>query len=602
MMTTHREQMNVVIVGHVDHGKSTLIGRLLADTGSLPRGKLEAVKENCRRTSKPFEYAFLLDALKDEQSQGITIDTARCFFKSKKRDYIIIDAPGHIEFLKNMITGAARAEAAVLVIDAHEGIKENSKRHGYMMSFLGIKNITICVNKMDLVNYDRRIFEDIKARYEEFLREINLKPENFIPIAARDGENIIGPSAKMSWYNELSVLQALDHFAKAAPNHARELRFPIQDIYKFTAHGDERRIFAGRVESGSVAVGDDIVFLPSKKTSRVKSVEGFPNASGNLAFAGQSAGLTLETQVYVRPGEIMCKAGEKLPHTGTKFKSNIFWMGKQPFVKGKNYKLKIATQQVPVVLSEILNVLDASELSSIQNKPQVDRHDVAECVFETLKPIAFDDIHFIPETGRFVIVDNYEISGGGIILAPVYAQESVLGQHVKNREFSWTRGDITLDKRAMKYQHKAVLIVLTGQVDTGKQVLAKALEEALFKMGKFTYFLGVSNQILDSGSGTNDRVLSRVQHIQQLGELAHVLTDAGLILITSVSDIDDDELNMLKYLNSHNKTIVVNVGLNNFTQAEVDLALDEHELPASGVAKIVDCLTKSLVLDPEYSI
>ena len=602
MAQTNREQMNVVIVGHVDHGKSTLIGRLLADTGSLPQGKLEAVKENCRRTSKPFEYAFLLDALKDEQSQGITIDTARCFFKSKKRDYIIIDAPGHIEFLKNMITGAARAEAAVLVIDAHEGIKENSKRHGYMMSFLGIKNITICVNKMDLVNYDRKVFDDIKTQYEEFLREINLKPTNFIPIAAREGENIIGLSTKMPWYKEFSVLQALDNFTKATPSHDRELRFPIQDIYKFTAQGDDRRIFAGRVESGSVSAGDDVVFLPSRKTSHVKGVEAFPKSTSNLAFAGQSTGVTLETQVYVRPGEIMCKTKEKLPHTGTKFKANIFWMGKQPFVKGKNYKLKIATQQVPVVLSEIINVLDASELSSIQNKAQVDRHDVAECIFETLKPIAFDDIHFIPETGRFVIVDNYEIAGGGIILAPVYAQESILGQHVKNREFSWTRSDITPDKRAMKYQHKAVLIVLTGQADTGKQVLAKALEETLFKTGKFTYFLGVSNQILDSGSGTNDRVLSRIQHIRQLGEMAHVLTDAGLILITSVSDIDDDELNMLKYLNSPNKTITVNVGPNRFSQAEVDLVLAEHEPTAAGAAKIVDCLTKSLVLDPEYSI
>lgn len=602
MTEKNREQMNVVIVGHVDHGKSTLIGRLLADTGSLPQGKLEAIKENCRRTSRPFEYAFLLDALKDEQSQGITIDTARSFFKSQKRDYIIIDAPGHIEFLKNMITGAARAEAAVLVIDAHEGIRENSKRHGYMMSFLGIKNITICVNKMDLVNYDRMVFEDIKAQYEEFLREINLKPTNFIPIAAREGENIIGFSRKMPWYKELSVLEALDHFTKASPNHARELRFPVQDIYKFTAQGDDRRIFAGRVESGSVAAGDDVIFLPSRKTSRVKSVEGFPQATDSVAWAGQSAGLTLETQVYVRPGEIMCKATEKLPHVGTKFKANIFWMGKQPFVKGKNYKLKIATQQVPVVLSEIINVLDASELSSIQNKPQVDRHDVAECVFETLKPIAFDDIHFIPETGRFVIVDNYEIAGGGIILMPVYAQESVLGQYVKNREFSWTRSDITPDKRAMKYQHKAVLIVLTGEVDTGKQALAKTLEETLFKMGKFTYFLGVSNQLLNPGSGTNDRVLNRIQHIQQLGELAHVLTDTGLILITSVSDIDDDELNMLKRLNSPNKTIVINVGPNRFTLAEVDLVLDEHEPTASGVPRIVDCLTKSLVLDPEYSI
>jgi len=209
--TKNREQMNVVIVGHVDHGKSTLIGRLLADTGSLPQGKLEAVKENCKRNSKPFEYAFLLDALKDEQSQGITIDTARCFFKSKKRDYIIIDAPGHIEFLKNMITGAARAEAAMLVIDAHEGIRENSKRHGYMMSFLGIKNITVCVNKMDIVDYSEEVFENIKKEYTEFLNEINLQPDNFIPISAREGDNISAQSDRMAWYKGDSVLQALDH-------------------------------------------------------------------------------------------------------------------------------------------------------------------------------------------------------------------------------------------------------------------------------------------------------------------------------------------------------------------------------------------------------
>src|SRR5471030_3294004 len=179
--------MNIVIVGHVDHGKSTVVGRLLADTHSLPEGKLEAVRKECLRTGKPFEYAFLLDALKDEQSQGITIDTARSFFKSAKRDYIIIDAPGHIEFLKNMISGAARAEAALLLIDAKEGIRENSKRHGYMMRFLGIKNVAVCVSKMDLVGYDEKVFEQIKTDYTKFLKEIDLIPNCFIPIAAFHG-------------------------------------------------------------------------------------------------------------------------------------------------------------------------------------------------------------------------------------------------------------------------------------------------------------------------------------------------------------------------------------------------------------------------------
>src|SRR5277367_6270085 len=237
MSSSQREQMNVVIVGHVDHGKSTLVGRLLADTGSLPEGKLEAVKAQCKRNAKPFEYAFLLDALKDEQAQGITIDTARSFFKSSKRDYIIIDAPGHIEFLKNMVSGAARAEAALLVIDAHEGIKENSKRHGYMMRFLGIKNIAVCVNKMDLVHYDQKIFEKIKTDYTKFLMEIDLTPRSFIPIAAFHGDNMISPSQNTPWYKGGSVLNVLDSFEKAAPLDRQAFRMPVQDIYKFTEEG-----------------------------------------------------------------------------------------------------------------------------------------------------------------------------------------------------------------------------------------------------------------------------------------------------------------------------------------------------------------------------
>src|SRR3954462_842592 len=193
-----REQMNIVIVGHVDHGKSTVVGRLFADTGSLLQGKLEAVRKECQRTGKPFEYAFLLDALIDEQDQGITIDTARCFFKTARRDYIIIDAPGHIEFLKNMISGAARAEAAALIIDAKEGVRENSRRHGYILSMLGIKQVIVCVNKMDLVGHSESHFKTIEREYRAFLSEIGaVSPQQFIPISALNGENLATRSAKM---------------------------------------------------------------------------------------------------------------------------------------------------------------------------------------------------------------------------------------------------------------------------------------------------------------------------------------------------------------------------------------------------------------------
>ena len=601
MTEVQREQMNVVIVGHVDHGKSTLVGRLLADTGSLPQGKLEAVKEHCRKNARPFEYAFLLDALKDEQAQGITIDTARSFFKSRTRDYIIIDAPGHIEFLKNMITGAARAEAALLVIDAKEGIRENSRRHGYMLSFLGIKNFSVCVNKMDLVNYSKEVFDQIQAEYTEFLNEINLRPMHFIPISALEGDNMVSSSKKMPWYKGPHILEALDSFPKAAPNYARELRFPIQDIYKFTAEGDDRRIMSGRIESGTIKAGDEVVFLPSQKCSKVTSIEIFNAPELTEAFAGQSTGICLETQIYIKPGEVVCNPKEKLPHVSHKFKANIFWMGKQPFIKNKNYKLKLVTQQVPMVLSEILGVLDASELSSVK-KDQVDRHDVAECVLETLKPVVFDDISHIPETGRFVIVDQYEIAGGGIILAPVFENETALNQRVKARNYIWVRSHITPESRAVKYDHKSALVIIVGKADTGKLLLAKALEEQLFEAGKKVYFLGIPNDVLDSGINTNDRTLNTMNHIQQLGEMAHLMTDAGLVVITMVSDIDSYELNILKSLNRPNKTFVINVGENLFEKNDVDLTTEEVKDPAVVLPAVLPKVIAILEPDPEFLI
>ncbi|MEW6701277.1 MAG: GTP-binding protein, partial [Bacteroidota bacterium] len=308
-----KERMNIVVVGHVDHGKSTLVGRLLADTNSLPHGKLEQVKRTCEINSKPFEYAFLLDALIDEQAQGITIDTARIFFKTQKREYIIIDAPGHIEFLKNMISGAARAEAAILLIDAHEGIAENSKRHAYMLSLLGIKQVAVAVNKMDLVNYSEIVFNKIKDEYTLFLEAIGIEPLIFIPIAARDGINITENSKIISWYNGLTIVELIDSFIKEKEDDQNYFRMFVQGVYKFTANGDNRRIIAGTVNSGTINVGNEIVFLPSGKRSAVKTIDVYGRPSSPKAGPEEAIGITLTTQVYVKPSELICRADEILP-------------------------------------------------------------------------------------------------------------------------------------------------------------------------------------------------------------------------------------------------------------------------------------------------
>ena len=533
------EQMSIVVIGHVDHGKSTVVGRLLADTGSLPEGKLDDVKAQCKRNAKPFEYAFLLDALKDEQAQGITIDSARCFFKSDKRHYIIIDAPGHIEFLKNMISGAARAEAAVLVIDAKEGVRENSRRHGYLLSMLGVKQVVIVVNKMDLVDYDQDRFEAIVTEYTEFLGQIGVYAAGFIPVSGREGDNVVGPSLQTPWYQGHSVLNALDAFVKELSPVDKPMRFPVQGVYKFTEAGDDRRIIAGRLETGTVCVGDEVVFLPSGKRSTIASIEGFNVPTQAKVEAGQSTGFTLTEQIYVTPGELMTRADETRAQTGTHLKVNIFWMGRQPMIPGKRYKLKLATAKIPVWLRKVNTVLDASELSTITNRQQIERHDVAECVLETIKPIAFDLSQEIAQTGRFVIIDNYEIAGGGVVLDQVRHADSRLTEHVQQRERSWQRSSITPAVRSTRYHQRSAWVLITGPVENGKIQLAKALEERLFSQGRMVYYLGLSN---DLSGEAEEIVADRDQSLQKLGEIAHMFTDAGLILITTVSELDDFEL------------------------------------------------------------
>lgn len=417
------ERMNIVIVGHVDHGKSTLIGRLLADTNSLPVGKLEQIKRTCELNSKPFEYAFLLDALVDEQAQGITIDTARVFFKTSKREYIIIDAPGHIEFLKNMISGAARAEAAILLIDAHEGIAENSKRHAYMLSLLGIKQIVVAINKMDLVNYSELKFNEIKNDYIVFLKEIGIESIAFVPISARNGFNLIEYSNTMPWYKGKTILELIDSFEKEKEDEEKNFRMFAQGVYKFTENGDNRRIIAGTINSGTINVGDEVTFLPSNKKSTVKTIEIYGKESPLFASVEQAVGLTLTTQVYVKPGDLICRTDQQLPFTTNRFKANIFWMGKNSLSIHKKYKLKIGTNKAGLNIEKIITVMNASNLESMTNREEVHRNEVAQIIFKTDKPISFDLFNQIKTTGRFVIVDEYDIAGGGIIVEALEEQE-----------------------------------------------------------------------------------------------------------------------------------------------------------------------------------
>jgi bifunctional enzyme CysN/CysC len=480
-----RENFNVVIVGHVDHGKSTVVGRLLADTNALPQGKLESVRRECERTGKPFEYAFLLDALSDEQDQGITIDTARCFFKSAKRDYIIIDAPGHIEFLKNMISGAARAEAAVLVIDAKEGVRENSRRHGYILSMLGIRQVVVVVNKMDLVGYKQETFDAIEKEYRAFLEGIGaFTPRQFVPVAAVAGVNLANRGKETPWYKGPTLLELLDTLPKAPPRTDQPLRMPVQAVYKFTEHGDDRRIFSGRIEAGKAAIGDKVVFSPSNKISTIRSIEGFNTAPRTTIEAGWSTGFTLTEEIYVTRGEVMSHVG-KPPLVSTRLQTNMIWLGKKPFVAGRDYKLKLGTAAIPVRLGKINKVIDASaQGDSRLEKNEVGRHDVADVILELKQPLAFDLTADCEATGRFVIVDEYDVAGGGIITGAVKDDLRDLRDEAQLRDFNWVEGGVTAAARTKRAGHREALVMFVGKHEKGKHEYARAVEKALLNAGR----------------------------------------------------------------------------------------------------------------------
>ena len=408
--------LHVVIVGHVDHGKSTVIGRLLADTGSLPQGKLEQVKDRCRRNSKPFEYSFLLDALKDEQAQGITIDSARVFFKTARRHYVVIDAPGHVEFLKNMVTGASRADAALLVIDADEGVRENSRRHGFLLSMLGIEQVAVLVTKMDLVGYRQSRFNEIEREYRSFLHEIGVDPVAFLPVSGSAGENLTGPPVAMEWYRGPNVVEILDGFPEAEADADLPFRLAVQDVYKFTGQGDTRRIVAGTVASGSLAPGDEVVFHPSGTRARVRSLERFP--VGGIASPpgpGDAVGFTLHEQIYARRGDVVSKVGEPGPSVAARLEASLFWLGRAPMVPEKRYLLRVGTAKVPARLEKVQCLLDASSLSTSADAAAVPRHAVADCIVVCEQPLAFDALGELQDTNRFVIIEDYEIVGGGVV-------------------------------------------------------------------------------------------------------------------------------------------------------------------------------------------
>ncbi|MEW5806091.1 MAG: GTP-binding protein [Acidobacteriota bacterium] len=403
------EHLKFVIVGHVDHGKSTLIGRLFYDTGCLPKEKIEEVRKICEELGRDMEFGFVMDHLEEERSQGITIDTAQTFFKTPKRRYVIIDAPGHKEFIKNMITGASQAEAAILIVDANEGVREQTKRHAYILSMLGLEQVIVVINKMDLVGYAEGRFNEVKKDLLVFLSSIGISPTYIIPISARDGDNVALKSGRMSWYQGPTVLEALDTFKVKEAAVEKPLRFPIQDVYKVR----DKRILVGRIEAGKIRKGDEIVFLPQETKTKVNSIEMLWK-DRTEAEAGESIGITLCDQLFIERGAVSCSMDNR-PVITNRIRANVFWMSKRPFIVGENLHFRVATQEVPITI-EVEKKIDSSTLETISDNPDsVMETEVAQMLISSKDPIVVENFNNIQELGRFVLVRDLDVVAGGII-------------------------------------------------------------------------------------------------------------------------------------------------------------------------------------------
>jgi bifunctional enzyme CysN/CysC len=516
--------LRVVFVGHVDHGKSTLIGRILHDTGSLPDGKIQEIKKACTAEGMEFEFAFLLDALLEEQKQNVTIDTTEIPFRTARRRYAIIDAPGHKEFLKNMITGASRADAAILVISANEGVREQSRRHAYLLSMLGIKHLIVVVNKMDLVDYSEERFREIEQSYRKFLLDLGLEARLFIPASAKEGENVAQASMKMKWYCRANVLEALDLLEPQKPDIDLPLRFCVQDVYRF----DGRRIIAGRIETGALQVGDQLVFSPANKSSVVATIERWNAPINSPAVAGDSVGITLSEQIFVERGYVASHENDT-PIETNRFHADLFWIVREPLRVGRFYDLRLATQEVKCQIVSIERIMDSSTLESKSDGEQLERNEVGRLTIQTRGPLVMDNHDRIPNLGRFVIVDDGKICGGGTIFGGVYTDRQV----AKSKNIFWTEGKITARERARRSGHRGAVVWFTGLSGAGKSTLAQALERDLFHRGMHTYVLDGDNIRHGLNSNLGFAPEDRVENIRRVSEVAKLMADAGAVVITA---------------------------------------------------------------------
>ena len=412
------ELLRFTTAGSVDDGKSTLIGRLLYDSKSIFQDQLNSIEDSSKKKGlNELDLSLLTDGLKDEREQGITIDVAYRYFNTPRRKFIIADTPGHIQYTRNMVTGASTANAALILIDARNGVVEQTKRHSYIASLLQIPHVLVCVNKMDLVEYRQKEFEKIKEQYKDFAAKLDIQDFRFIPISALKGDNVVIRSKNMNWYNGPTLLHSLENIPVANDINHIDFRFPVQTVLR--PHNDEYhdfRGYAGRISSGILRIGDEIIAFPSQLQSRVKKIH---CAKKDLkeAYAPQSISVELEDDIDVSRGDMIVKTTNQ-PQNSQEIDAMICWMGENAMQLNGKYSIQHTTRKGKCIVKEILYKLDLDKLKRISGQISLMKNDIARIKIKTTTPLFFDSYRTNRNTGSFILIDetNNNTVGAGMII------------------------------------------------------------------------------------------------------------------------------------------------------------------------------------------
>jgi bifunctional enzyme CysN/CysC len=517
-----KDLLRFLTCGSVDDGKSTLIGRLLYDCALILDDQLATLERESRRfgtTGEDIDFSLLMDGLEDERQQRITIDVAHRFFATPERAFVVADTPGHEQYTRNMATGASTCELAVILVDARKGVLPQTKRHAFICSLLGIRQIVLAVNKMDLVGFEESCFEEIATRFSAFAAGLGAPSIRALPLAARFGDNVTERSARMPWYRGPTLLEHLHSVEVSSGDSRRPFRFPVQWVNR---PNGEFRGYSGTIASGTIAPGEEVLIAGSGRCARVKQIVTFEGAL-DRARAGDAVTLTLESEIDIARGDLLADLGSP-PEFVDQFAAHVIWFSEHPLVPGRSYLLKIGTRTVPATVTALKYRIDVDTLAHLADRT-LGMNEIGFCNLSTAVAVAFDPYEVNRDTGAFILIDRFtnETAGAGMI---AFGLRRASNLH-------WQTLTVGREQRAALKEQRAAVLWLTGLSGAGKSTIADLVEKKLLASGRHTMLLDGDNvrHGLNRDLGFTDA--DRVENIRRVGEVAKLMTEAGLIVICS---------------------------------------------------------------------